>query len=297
MESCDQAEPDYAEPQRQVQRWLGRCMLSLQQSERLLKALLHDAKVTAVHSGREGEGAAAFEVSRAFKKERLASMTLGGLVTAFFEGIATDGEPSAGNDKERDLPDDRLSFRTSFQWSLSRQALEDLQSSMREMVLLRNEWVHHLVERFDLASLDGCAQAQGNLQRGYEQAERFRRELQGFANDMVAARENMAAFLVGPQGQGLLFRGKVPVESTPLLHALHDAVRGADPANDGNVLLSVVLEKLQALYPDEKPQNYGYASWPQVIHESRCFGMVRCDAEGRKVAPRVRLIRSPDRDA
>lgn len=163
------------------------------------------------------------------------------------------------------------------------------------MVLLRNEWVHHLVERFDLASLEGCAQAVDNLQRGYEKAERFRIELQGIGKGIVEAFEHMAAFWAGPQGQGMLIHGRLPVESTPLLHALRDAVHGSAPADDGTVLLGEVLEKLQALHPNEKPEHYGYKSWPQVIHESRCFGMVRRDAEGHKAAPRVRLISSPER--
>ena len=69
MDLIDQSEPAYAEPQRQVQRWLGRCMLSLQQSERLLKALLHHSDVTAIHSGRGGKSTTAFEVNRAFEKK------------------------------------------------------------------------------------------------------------------------------------------------------------------------------------------------------------------------------------
>ncbi len=296
MEFCDQAEPEYAEPQRQVQRWLGRCMLSLQQSERLLKALLHNAEVTAVHSRSEDEGVAAFEVSRAFEKERLASMTLGGLVTAFVGDVVVDSSTSSGKRKERALPDDHLSMQHSVRWTVSPEDFEALQSSMREMVDLRNQWVHHLVERFDLTSLGGCAQALDSLQRGYEKAERFRLLLQDIGKGMVEAGEYLAAFLGSPQGQGLLFHGRVPVESTPLLQALRDAVHGVGLAEDGTVLLSVVLERLHALHPNEKPQNYGYASWPQVIHESRCFGMVRRDSLGHKVAPRVRLIRSPDRD-
>lgn len=295
MDSCDQAEPDYAEPQRQVQRWLGRCMLSLQQSERLLKALLHDTDVTAVHSGREGEGAAAFEVSRAFEKERLASMTLGGLVTAFFGDVVADGSTSSDKRKERVLPDDRLSIRHSVRWTLLPEEFEALQSSMREMVDLRNQWVHHLVEQFNLTCVDGCAQALANLQQGYEKAERFRLKLQDIGKGIVEASKQMSAIVASPHVHGLLFHGRVPLESTPLLHALRDAMRGAGLAEDGTVLLSEVLTKLHALHPDEKPQNYGYASWPQVIHESRCFGMVRRDAEGHKAAPRVRLISSPER--
>lgn len=294
MEPIDQPEPAYAEPQRQVQRWLGRCMLSLQQSERLLKALLHDADVTAIHSGRVDEGSAAFEVSRAFEKERLAFMTLGGLVSAFVGDVVTNAETPSDTKKQRDLPDDRMSMRFSFRQSISSETFEVLQASMREMVGLRNEWVHHLVDRFDLTSLEGCAQALENLQAGYEKAERFRLQLQAIAKAMVEAAEHMAAFYTSPQGRALLLGGKVPVESTPLLNALRGAVQGSASVGDGTVLLSEVLEKLHSLHPHEGPQDYGYSSWPQVIHESGDFGMVRRDAEGGKIPPRVRYKRSPN---
>lgn len=295
MDLIDQTEPEYAEPQRQVQRWLGRCMLSLQQSERLLKALLQDANATAIHSRREGYGTAEFEVSRAFEKKQLASMTLGGLVSAFFDGIATNSEMPAGKRKEQDLPDDRISIRTSRQLSMSPESLEALQSSMREMVLLRNEWVHHLVDRFDLTSPDGCAQALENLQAGYEKAEQFRLELHGVAKVWIEAAESLAAFFASPQGRALFLGGKVPLDATPLLNALRDAVQGcaAGVALDGTVLFGDVVEKLHSLHPNEKPENYGYASWQQVIHESGEFGMVRRDSEGRKISPLVRLKISP----
>jgi len=112
---------------------------------------------------------------------------------------------------------------------------------------------------------------------------------------MVAAGEQIAAYFASPQGRAALFGDKIPLESTMLLGALRDAVAGAAPASDGTLLLSAVLEKLPALHPHEKPENYGYASWPQVIHESRVFGIVRHDAEGRKIPPRVRLIGSNSR--
>jgi hypothetical protein len=291
MEPIDQLEPAYAEPQRQVQRWLGRCMLSLQQSERLLKALLHDSEFTAVHSGRAGEGAAAFEVSRSFEKQRLAVMTLGGLVSAFLgEVVSYDKAPSDAK-KERDFPEDRMSMRFSFRQSISSETFESLQASMREMVTLRNEWVHHLVDRFDLTSIEGCAQALGNLQAGYDKAERFRLELQGVAKGMVEASKAMAVFYASPQGAAVLLGGKVPLESTSLLNALREAFQGSVSVGgvDGTALLSEVLEKLNSLHPNEKPENYGYASWPQVIHESGEFGMVRRDSEGRKISPLVRL--------
>ncbi|MFY3383742.1 OST-HTH/LOTUS domain-containing protein [Paracidovorax sp. MALMAid1276] len=289
MESIDHAEPPYAEPQRQVQRWLGRCMLSLQQSERFLKAVLHDAEVTAVHSGRAGDGAAVYEESRAFKKERLASMTLGGLVSAFFGEVVSDTEAPSEGLKEPALPDDRFSVRFSFRVSLSSQTFEKLQASMREMVSLRNEWVHHLVDRFNLTSVEGCAQALEHLQTGYETAERFRLEIQGIAKVMVEHRRSAAEFFASPAGRAAIFGEKIPLESTSLFHALRGAMDGVVLNDDGTVPLSELLEKLRSSHPDEMPENYGYASWQQVIHESRIFGMVRRDPEGRKITPRVRF--------
>ena len=269
-------------------------MLSLQQSERLLKALLHDADTTAVHSGRAGEGPCAFDVSRMYEKKQLASMTLGSLVSAFLGGVISDGDSPSDTKKERDLPEDRLSMRFSFRHSITSEAFESLQASMREMVTLRNDWVHHLVDRFDLTSLEGCALALEDLQVGYDKAERFRLELQGVGKVMVEVTERFAAYLTSPQGLAMLSGGKVPPESTSLINALRDVVQGAALDSDGSVLLSVVLEKLHFLHPEEMPENYGFVSWPQVIHESRVFGMVRRDAEGRKIPPRVRIISISD---
>lgn len=295
MESETQAEPDYAEPQRQVQRRLGRCMLSLQQSERALRALLHEADVTAVHSGREGEGAAAFEVRRAFEKGRLASMTLGGLVSAFFGDVAVEVSAPSERQRKSDGHDSRLSIGWSFKLPLDQSRLDAMQSSMREMVTLRNEWVHHLVDRFDLQSVEGCARALEGLQAGYEKAERFRLELMGIVKAMVDARKHMAAFHASVEGQQILRTGKMPLEGSAILNALRNAVHASTPLDDGTVLLRDVLERLPLLHPDERPESYGYASWPQVIHESRVFGMVRRDADGRKVPPRVRANAVPNR--
>lgn len=289
MESGTQAEPDYAEPQRQVQRWLGRCMLSLQQSERLLKALLHDADVSAVHSGREGEGAAAFDVRRAFEKERLASMTLGGLVSAFCGDVTVGGNAASDIQSRHDVPDNKLSISWNFKLALDESRLETMQSSMREMVRLRNEWVHHLVDRFDLQSLNGCLRALEDLQAGFEKAERFRLELVGVAKAMVNAREYLAEFHSSAEGQKMLMTGKLPLEGSAILSALLIAVRESRQVDGGFVLLSDVLKTLAESHPQERPEDYGYVSWPQLIHESGAFSIVRRDSSGSRIPPRVQI--------
>lgn len=289
MESGAQAEPDYAEPQRQVQRWLGRCMLSLQQSERLLKALLHDADVSAVHSGREGEGAAAFEVRRAFEKEKLASMTLGGLVSAFCGDVTVGGNAASDIQSRHDVPDNRLSISWNFKLALDESKLEAMQSSMREMVRLRNEWVHHLVDRFDLQNLNGCVRALEDLQAGFEKAERFRLELAGIAKALVNAKEHFAAFHSCAEGQKMLMTGKLPLEGSSILSALLSAVRESRQVDAGVVWLSDVLKTLAESHPQERPEDYGYVSWLQLIHESGAFSIVRRDSSGSRIPPRVQI--------
>lgn len=269
-------------------------MLSLQQSERALKALLLEADVTAVHAGREAEGAAAFEVRRAFEKKNPASMTLGGLVSAFLDDVAVEKSASSESHRKSDGSDSRLSIGWSFKLSLDQGALDAMQSSMREMVRLRNEWVHNLVDRFDIQSMEGCTQALEALQSGYEKAERFRLELMSIGKTMTDAQEQMAAFFASVEGQKILRTGKIPLEGSAILNALRNAVHASTPLDDGTVLLGDVLEKLPLLHPDQRPENYGYASWPQVIHESRVFGMVRRDADGRNIPPRVRANAVPN---
>ena len=284
------AEPAYAKPQRQVQRWLGRCMLSLQQSERLLKLLLHVSDVLAVHDG-SGKGAAAFDVRRAFDEKQLASMTLGGGVSAFFDAVALQDTEAAG--RHGDLPGDRLSIHTRLNISLERDAWQAMQASMREMVALRNEWVHHLIDRFDLCSVAGCAQALAELQTGYDKAERFRKELVGIAKAWEEGQRWLAELFSSPQGLEMLRTGKLPLEGSSVVTALRRALQDCTPADDGSVLLADVLEWLQRHSPDEIPETYGRVSWPQLIHDSGAFSIVRHGADGRRISPRVRLKGGP----
>lgn len=280
-------EPDYAAAQRDVQRWLGRCLLSLQQSERLLKALLHDSAVDAVHSGRIGEGERAFEVNRRYGPERLRTMTMGALVKAFLGDVA---QQDAAPQTEADLPADRLSVRMRMGLSLDLPAMAALESKMRAMVSLRNELVHHLVERFELWSVAGCDDALRHLRNGFEQAERFRQELLDIAKGMAAASHEAAAFISSPAGLAFLQTGRITLSGMPVLDALAACWLDCEKSPDGSVALSALLSLLQVRFPHETPERYARSSWPQLIHESRAFAIIRHGPGGARVPPRVRWL-------
>lgn len=272
---------------------MGRCLLSLQQSERMLKALLHDSAMTVVHSGRSGEGAAAFELQRPHDAARLRTMTLGALVSAFFGEVVDDAQEPRADTVRAAMPDDKLSIRTRMSLSLDAQQRAELEASVRRQVALRNELVHHLVERFDLRNLDGCAQALAYLQSGFEQAERFRAQLQGFAQAMVQVSLHAADQMKGPAFESLLFSGRIPLAGSPVVAALEICWQACARAADGTVRLSELQALMRSRYPQERPENYGRTSWPQLIHESRNFALLRQDASGRRGPPRVRKLGSP----
>ncbi|RZL65366.1 MAG: hypothetical protein EOP81_04765 [Variovorax sp.] len=281
-------EPDYAPSQREVQRWLGRCLLSLQQSERLLKALLHDSAMTAVHSGREGEGASAFEVRRPYDAERLRGMTLGGLVSAFFSDVVEETQAPRTERKEWGFSPHALSIQTRLALSLDAARRAGLEVSMRKQVALRNELVHHLSERFNLWSANGCADALEHLKTSYEQAESFRAELGSIGQMLLDVSQHAATiFQANPE---LLTAGRMNLANSSIVQALARCWQDCIPAGDGTVPLREIQALMCQRHPGETPEGYGRTSWPQLVHESGMFAIVRQDANGKRGLPRVRKV-------
>ncbi|MEP6557997.1 MAG: hypothetical protein ABJB17_05930 [Burkholderiales bacterium] len=123
--------------QRDVQRLLGRCLLRLQQYERLLKIVLAHHEL----AGPVDE----LEARRAAQIEKHSSKTLETLVKALFESyVVADGF-------ERDLlpgdktSTDRISMAFSFRMSMPAERRGRTQTATEEPVVLRNELVHHRV--------------------------------------------------------------------------------------------------------------------------------------------------------
>jgi hypothetical protein len=190
------------ELQRNVQRLLGRCLLRIQQYERLMKAMLA-----------EHELAGPVEVlstQRTTRVEKLSDKSLGTLVKSLFETcIVPDGF-------ERDLlpqdktPTDRVSMAFSVRLSMAQENWTQAKSAIEELVALRNDMVHHLVEQFDLWTEEGCIAASRHLEEGYGRIDQRYGELHEWAKGLAALREDAAAFMQTDAFRDLLVDGIEP---------------------------------------------------------------------------------------
>lgn len=277
-------EPDYAEPQRQVQRWLGRNLLSLQQSERMLKALLADSQISMRMPATAGESP---HVTRTYEREKVAGMTLGGLVSLFCSDVVVPEGQSASEKKEPEEAGNQIAVDARFSLALNKEAHAELEAFMREMVQTRNELVHHLNDRFELISLNGCTEALVYLQNCYERTERFRLRLWEIAEQMQESRQYLQQAFATREFQQILFAGKLPLQGSSMMGAMQAAFVACGGQDTGFVDLHAFTAWLAQHRPQEGYEKYGRVSWAQLIHESGSYRILRMDGDGNRIAARV----------
>jgi hypothetical protein len=163
--------------QRDVQRLLGRCLLRLQQYERLIKAIV-------AHHDISGP-AHALEAARAARVDDTARKTLGPLVGELLgsylvtDQIGTPAETTVGS------PENVASIRVRFGVELSETDFDRTENELKELVLLRNSLVHHFIDQHDLWSLDRCRDAQDALIAAYGRIDHDLGRLRQWAEDMA----------------------------------------------------------------------------------------------------------------
>jgi len=273
----DAAEPQPA-LQREVQRLLGRCMLRIQQYERLMKSLLARHELAGP--------ADALEAQRTAREERFSDKSLGLLVEALFKTyVVPEGFESVLPPK---IAKDQISLAMSFRRSMSLDDWNETKAAVEDLVALRNELVHHLIERFDLWADDGCADAKLYLEEAYRRVDQHYGELAAWAESEDKARGQLLQFVQSPAFQDTLLNGIAPDGSfdwpnTGIVRVLRDA--GKVNAVNGWVRLNDALAWIAEAHDEQRPEKYGCRTWPQVLHESRQFDLqYRADADGSKVA-------------
>lgn len=188
--------------QLEVQRRLGRCMLRLQQYEGLLKHLLAHHEIAGPVDSLDAQQAASLE--------KASGRTLGTLVKALFESYAVPEGFERELLPEQEAPADRISFGLSYRLALPPERLDELRIGLAALVQMRNELVHHFLERFDLASESGCTAALHHLQDCDGRIDRHLAELRGWAEAMDKVRAHMAAFFQSDDFCNLVTKGVVP---------------------------------------------------------------------------------------
>lgn len=252
--------------QRTVQRKLGRCMLQLQQYERLLKAMV-------AHSELSGPAEQLMEL----RDERVAGVhkkTLGTLV-----GMLTESYlklPELPDEPEQAEPTDRIWFSFRYQMELPEERYDETKAALKELVDLRNELVHHFLQRFDLWSSEGCIAADAYLDDSYEIIDGHYLTLRDWAQSMDAARKFMASYMQTKEFEAALLSG---IRGEGTLHwpssGITACLREAEfnLAQAGWTPLFDAIRWITKTYPEQTPKRYGCGSWRHVIHESQQFDM------------------------
>lgn len=255
-------------------------MLRIQQYERLLKVMLaHHELAGPVDT---------LEVQRSERLGKLADKSLGTLVKSLFESyVVPDGF-------EKDLlpegktPADRISLAIAFRVSMEQGRWEETKKAIEELVSLRNDLVHHLIERFDVWTEEGCATAIAHLEASYQRIDRHYVELLEWAKSMDSAREDMVALSQTAVFHDLLVNGIAPDGSfdwptTGIVRVLREAASRFQV--EGWTSLEQARSWMSEAHPEQTPQKYQCRTWPQVLNESRQFRLeYRLGNDGAKQA-------------
>ena len=275
--SDDGQSPDL---QREVQRLLGRCMLRIQQYERLMKALLaHHELAGPVDT---------LEAQKAARVGKLADKSLGTLVKALFETyIVVEGAQQRELLDESKLPTDRISMSLRFSISMTEEGRAHTKAAVEELVAVRNDLVHHLTERFDLWSDGGCEAAIEHLMHSYGRIDRHFIELRDWARSMDSARALSASFAQSDAFKefvvnGIAVDGSFDWRFTGVVSVLREGLQTLGLGEWAS--LDAVRRWVVEHHPDQSPQKYGCRTWPQVLNDSGLFEQRnRLDEEGNKV--------------
>ena len=263
--------------QREVQRFLGRCLLRLQQYEKLMKAIVAHHEISAAGSPLASN-----------QEQRIAdaaSKTLGTLVGTLLGSYVTTDEVEDAS--EPDARDDIISFKVKMSLRMSAEDYDRTQNDLKELVLLRNNLVHHFIDQHDLWSLDGCRGAHDTLTVAYGRIDQHFEQLRGWAEHMDQTRRLAAAFAQSDAFRDLVIHGIAPDGSVDwpaagIVRALRDAA--AELAVDGWTPVASAGPWSAEQLPEHLPTKYGCSSWRQVIHESRLFELRYRDVGGQRAA-------------
>jgi len=257
--------------QYQVQRKLGRCMLRLQQYERLLKAVV---------AGMAVEGPIEqLPATRARQEAGASDKSLGTLVRMFTsshltsapsEGVNAEAEDSSSDCQSADVAWASMRFTIS----MSPERYADTKAGLAELVALRNGLVHHLIERFDISDERGCRAAIAHLETCYEQIDEHCLRLKAWTMSLTASQELAPSYLQSKVFEEAFVHGINPDGSvcwprSTIVECLREAE--ADCQADGWILLDAAICFISKEHRDQTPSRYGCRTWWRVLKKSGQF--------------------------
>lgn len=277
------------EEQHEVQRLLGRCLLRLQQFERACKMLY-------VHFSLSASLGEDVKELREKRRQQVAKLSLGQVATLLMEKfITSEDEKIVVDDAE---PKSRQSPSIEFRHAISMPPEQRTRTlaEIDEFIEMRNQLVHHFIEKHDLWSIEGCQTAKSHLSECYDRITTQDDEIRDWLKNIAATMEMFRQFIDSDAGHDLLIKGILPKDreltlirnelpikfnvimpggdtnwsSTRIVGELRQAANHL-AESDGWTSLEAARFWLARHAPDEVPTKYGYQSWKQLIHESGQF--------------------------
>ena len=250
--------------------------MRLQAYELLMKKLLEQQSTTTV--------AAKVLPTDPKLAKLLGTSSLGLVARRFFETflVAHESEDQASRDAEVEgRLVTEIAFRSTARMEMTLEDYETTKGSVAELVELRNTLVHHFLERFDVWSESGCAQAATYLRGCCERIGNELEQLQWWARSMAETRRYAATVFGSDEILDFIFGGDAQSNNADwstagIVACLQDALAKNAPLRNANgwTPLSAAIEFATEKYPQETPDKYGCTSWAQVLNDSKRFDIM-----------------------
>jgi hypothetical protein len=258
------------EAQLKMQQKLGRCMLRLQQYERLLKAMVASM---AVEGSLEELSAA-----RARQEAGARDKSLGTLVRTFtgihLASAPSEGERAPGDTNSGGQSADVAWASMRFNISMSPERYAQTKEGLAELVALRNDLVHHLIERFDISEESGCRAASRYLDSCYEQIDGHCQLMKTWVAGLAESQALASSFLQSKAFEDAFVHGINPDATVCWPRStIVESLRLAETACqvDGWTSLDAAIGFISKENRDQTPSRYGCKTWRQVLKQSGQF--------------------------
>ena len=161
------------------------------------------------------------------------------------------------------------------------------EADLKELVLLRNNLVHHFIDQHDLWSLNGCLSAQNALIAAYDRIDQNYKRLREWAEDMDRMRQALSEVLKSEEFHDIFVNGVAPEgrenwHFAGVLGPLRETLGAI--AVDGWASIAEAGTWIEERYPEQLPAKHGCRSWRQVVHEAPKFELRYFEADGKRSA-------------
>lgn len=194
--------PEHVEAlHREVQRKFGRNLLRLQEYERLIKAIVAEHDIA-------GTSSDLFD-NRAAQHDAVATKTLGQVVGSLVGNyiVPTSNSPSSSNTDEPPANLTKPWVRMTSRIEFSEENFRRIEQSLATLVALRNDLVHHFLDKYDIKSESGCLAADVYLDDCFKLIDSTHEEMMQWARHSADTRAAMASFINSAEFEGLFVHG------------------------------------------------------------------------------------------